>query len=169
MAIDVEETYRRYGPMVLRRCRLILGDEALAVDTMHDVFVKLLIHHKRLEDRGLSSLLYRIATNLSLNQLRSRSRRPEDSNTEILMKIADATQTEERAHARSLLDRALRKEPVSTATIAVLHLHDGLTLQEVADTVGLSVSGVRKRLRKLKSLLLEIEAAEHTTPSGEAA
>ncbi len=169
MAIDVEETYRRYGPMVLRRCRHILGEEALAVDTMHDVFVKLLIHHQRLEDRGLSSLLYRIATNLSLNQLRSRSRRPEDSNTEILMKIADATRTEERAHARSLLDRALRREPVSTATIAVLHLHDGLTLQEVADTVGLSVSGVRKRLRKLKSLLLEIEAAERTTPSGEAA
>ncbi len=168
MAIDVEETYRRYGPMVLRRCRRLLGDEALAVDTMHDVFVQLLIHHQRLEDRGVSSLLYRIATNLSLNKLRSRNRRPEDSNTEILMKIADATRTEERTHARSLLDRALRRQPVSTATIAVLHLHDGLTLKEVAETVGLSVSGVRKRLRKLKSLLLEIEAADPTT-SGEAA
>ncbi|MEZ4382173.1 MAG: sigma-70 family RNA polymerase sigma factor [Nannocystaceae bacterium] len=160
MAIDVEETYRRYGPMVLRRCRRLLKDEALAVDTMHDVFVNLLVHRERLDDRGVSSLLYRIATNLSLNKIRSRSRRPEDPNTEVLMKIAEATRTEERAHARSLLDRALRREPVSTATIAVMHLHDGMTLQEVADAVGLSVSGVRKRLRKLKSLVEEVEAAD---------
>jgi len=168
VAIDVEDTYRRYGPMVLRRCRRLLRDEALAVDTMHDVFVKLLVHQDRLEDRGVSSLLYRIATNLSLNKLRSSSRRPEDSNTEILMKIADATRTEEVTHARSLLARALRREPVSTGTIAVLHLHDGLTLQEVADSVGLSVSGVRKRLRKLKGLLIEIEAQDRRA-EGEAA
>jgi RNA polymerase sigma-70 factor (ECF subfamily) len=171
VAIDVEESYRRYGPMVLRRCRRLLHDEALAIDTMHDVFVNLLIHHKRLEDRGISSLLYRIATNLSLNKIRSRARHPEDPSTEVLMKIADATRTEEITHARSLLSRALGKEPVSTATIAVLHLHDGLTLQEVADTVGLSVSGVRKRLRKLKGLLVELEAADRreTQEKGEAA
>ncbi|MCA9661905.1 MAG: sigma-70 family RNA polymerase sigma factor [Myxococcales bacterium] len=169
MAIDVEETYRRYGPMVLRRCRRLLKDEALAVDTMHDVFVNLLIHHERLEDRGVSSLLYRIATNLSLNKIRSRARRPEDPNSEVLMKIAEATRTEERAHARSLLDRALRREPVSTATIAVMHLHDGMTLQEVADAVGLSVSGVRKRLRKLKSLVAELEAGDRRAMTEEAA
>ena len=154
--------------MVLRRCRRLLRDEALAVDAMHDVFVKLLLHQERLDDRGLSSLLYRIATNLSLNKLRSASRRPEDSNTEILMKIADATRTEEVTHARSLLARALRREPVSTATIAVMHLHDGLTLQEVADTVGLSVSGVRKRLRKLRALVVELEARDRLA-AGEAA
>jgi RNA polymerase sigma-70 factor (ECF subfamily) len=56
-----------------------------------------------------------------------------------------------------VLDRVLGREPVSTATIAVLHLHDGMTLQEVADAVGLSVSGVRKRLRKLKANLHELE------------
>jgi RNA polymerase sigma-70 factor (ECF subfamily) len=62
-----------------------------------------------------------------------------------------------------VLDRVLGREPVSTATIAVLHLHDGMTLQEVADAVGLSVSGVRKRLRKLKANLQELEALEEGT------
>ena len=34
--------------------------------------------------------------------------------------------------------------------MAVLHYVDGMTLQEVSTEVGLSVSGVRKRLRGLK-------------------
>ena len=47
--------------------------------------------------------------------------------------------------------------PRSTGTIAVLHLHDGLTLEQTADAVGMSVSGVRKRLRKLRAALVELE------------
>ena len=157
VAIDVEETYRRFGPMVLRRCRQLLKEEQLALDTMHDVFVQLLVHQRRLDDRAMSSLLYRIATNLSLNKIRSKSRRPETPSSELLTRIAEATSEEDAAHARSLLDRVFGREPVSTRTIAVLHLHDGLPLQEVADAVGLSVSGVRKRLRKLKAIAASLE------------
>jgi RNA polymerase sigma-70 factor (ECF subfamily) len=157
VAIDVEETYRRFGPMVMRRCKHLLRDEQLALDTMHDVFVNLLIHQQRLDDRALSSLLYRVATNLSLNRLRSRARRPETPSSDLLMRIAEISDEEDVAHARSLLDRAFGREPVSTRTIAVLHLHDGMTLSEVASTVGLSVSGVRKRLRKLKRILKELD------------
>lgn len=164
MAIDVESAYRRYGPMVLRRCRTMLHDEHQATDAMQDVFVQLLRHHDRLEDRGLSSLLYRIATNVCLNRIRSSQRRPEDASSDLLGRIADATASDgARGEARSVLDRVLGREPVSTATIAVLHLHDGMTLQEVADAVGLSVSGVRKRLRKLKANLEELEALEEAS------
>ena len=164
MAIDVESAYRRYGPMVLRRCRTMLHDEHQATDAMQDVFVQLLRHHDRLEDRGLSSLLYRMATNVCLNRIRSSQRRPEDASSELLGRIADAAASEgARGEARSVLDRVLGREPVSTATIAVLHLHDGMTLQEVADAVGLSVSGVRKRLRKLKANLQELEKLEEAS------
>ena len=51
------------------------------------------------------------------------------------------------------------REPDSTGTIAVLHLHDGLTLEQTAEAVGMSVSGVRKRLRKLKVALADLEEA----------
>jgi RNA polymerase sigma-70 factor, ECF subfamily len=37
--------------------------------------------------------------------------------------------------------------------MAVLHYVDGLSLEQVADEVGLSVSGVRKRLRKLRETM----------------
>ena len=58
---------------------------------------------------------------------------------------------EERLSARRILDRIFRRHEASTKVIAVLHYLDGLTLEEVAEQVGLSVSGVRKRLDGLKS------------------
>ena len=53
--------------------------------------------------------------------------------------------------------RLFRRDDGSTATMAVLHLVDGMTLEEVADEVGMSVSGVRKRLRRLRADLIELE------------
>lgn len=161
MAIDVEAAYQAYGPMVLRRCRRLLKDEQLAVDAMHDVFVQLLARKDTLEDRGMSSLLYRMATNLCLNKLRSKRRRPEDPQSELLMQIAVATgDDDERVAARRFLDTAFGREPVSTGTIAVMHLLDGMTLEEVAKEVGMSVSGVRKRLRKLRATAIELREVE---------
>lgn len=159
LSIDVEDYYQRYGPMVLRRCRSLLRDEQQAVDAMQDVFVKLLTHRERLTDRGASSLLYTIATNLCLNRLRSRRRRPEDPQSALVWQIAAADDNEARGAARALLDRLLAREPVSTGSIAVMHLVDGMTLEEVAEAVGLSVSGVRKRLRNLKANLAALEKA----------
>ncbi|MEE9386067.1 MAG: sigma-70 family RNA polymerase sigma factor [Nannocystaceae bacterium] len=159
LPVDVEDAYRRYGPMVLRRCRQLLSDEQLAHDVMHDVFVQLLRHGDRLEDRGMSSLLYRIATNLALNRLRSAKRRPEDSQSELLIRIASADEPELASHARDILSLAFAREPVSTRTIAVMHLVDGMTLEEVAKAVDMSVSGIRKRLRKLRAVVQELEAS----------
>ena len=51
------------------------------------------------------------------------------------------------------------REQASTREMAVLHLVDGLTLDEVAKEVGLSVSGVRKRLRVLKEHVAGLELA----------
>lgn len=162
MPIDVAETYRRYGPMAHRRCKKLLRDEESAQDAMHDVFVQLLRHHDRLDDRGLSSLVYRIATNVCLNRIRSQKRRPEDPQSELLGRIAAAdagdAAAERRVGARELLARVFSAQLESSGAIAVMHLVDGMTLEEVAAATGMSVSGVRRRLRKIKAHLTEIEA-----------
>ncbi len=157
MSVDVEAWYQRYGPMVLRRCRAILKDEERAVEAMQDVFVELVRRQDRMHDAAPSSLLYRMATNTCLNHLRSRRRRPETLDNDLLARIAQAPTGEDRTVARDLLDVVFRREKASTRTIAVLYLLDGMTLQEVADTVGLSVSGVRKRLRTMQGRIAELE------------
>lgn len=155
LAIDVAELYTRYGPMVLRRCRNMLRSEAEAVDAMQDVFVELLRRKETLDAASGSSLLYRVATNVCLNRIRSRTRRREDPSPDLLDRIAAASATE-KSDARALLDRLFAREPDKSGTIAVLHLYDGLTLEETAREVGMSVSGVRKRLRKLEESLREL-------------
>jgi RNA polymerase sigma factor (sigma-70 family) len=155
--VDVDDYYRRYGPMVLRRCRKLLRDEQKALDAMHDVFVQLLRHQDRIEVHSASSLLFRIATNVCLNRIRGERRHPEDRDDELLARIAVVEDPQERSMARRLLERIFVGQVESTRTIAVLHWVDGMTLEEVAHEVGLSVSGVRKRLRTLREHVVGLE------------
>lgn len=141
--------------MVVRRCRQLLGDEEEARDAAQDVFVQLLRHQHRLEDRYPSSLLFRIATNLCLNRIRDRRRTPTLPGDAFLDRIARRDDLD----APLVLDRLFRRHPVSTRTMAVLHYQDGMTLEQVARELDMSASGVRKRLRGLRSCLREMEGA----------
>ena len=147
--IDITEYYTRYGPMVLRRCRQLLRDEEKALDAMQEVFTKVILQQSRLRNRFPSSLLYRISTNVCLNVLREQRIRAADSKEDTLARIVSYDDHEEKMILRDTLDRIFRGEKVSTREIAVMHFVDGMTLNEVAREVGLSVSGVRKRLRNL--------------------
>jgi len=146
--------------MVLRRCRQLLRDEERAVEAMQDVFVEVLRRQDRIEVDAPSSFLYRTATNVCLNKIRSRKRKPETPDQELLERIACAPDTETRTLSELMLDRIFARELPSTKAIAVMHLRDGMTLQEVANEVGLSVSGVRKRLRTLRQHVVELEGIE---------
>jgi len=150
----VEALSRRYGPMVLRRCRRLLGDEDEALDACQDVFVRVLEHRSTLHDRYPSSLLYRIATNVCLNRLRDHRRDPITGDHQVLYEIARTAEPGALSEARMTLARLFGHHPESSRTIAVLHFVDGLTLEEVATETGLSVSGVRRRLRNLRLSLV---------------
>jgi RNA polymerase sigma-70 factor (ECF subfamily) len=153
-AIDVEQLYRRYSPMVLRRCRRLLRNEDLAVDAMQDVFVRLLTHKDRLHGRYPSSLLFRMATNVCLNIIRDRKSKRTDGDEEILDRIACCAEQETRTLAGVMLERLFGRERPSTREMATLHFVDGMTYREVARETNLSVSGVRKRLRDFRARAL---------------
>jgi len=154
--MNVEQLYEKYGPMVLRRCRHLLGDEEEAMDVTQDVFVKLLQGGHGAKVDHPSSFLYVTATNLCLNRLRARKRHPESSDESLLQHIAVMGGTEDRVSAQSLLERLFQMHHPSSRTIAVLHFVDGMTLEETAREVGMSVSGVRKRLAALRGNLMRI-------------
>jgi RNA polymerase sigma factor (sigma-70 family) len=162
LAIDVEDFYRRYGPMVLRRCQKLLRSEAQAQDAMQDVFVQVLSHEQSLDASAPAGLLLRIATNVCLNRLRTKKRRPESADDDLLLRIAATEQdSESLLAARGMLARLFGGEgplAASSQTIAVMHLVDGMTLEEVATEAGMSVSGVRKRLRTLRARLEAIDS-----------
>ena len=148
--VDIVKLYGRYGPMVYRQCYRILRNEENALDAMQDVFVKVIRRQEILTEKAPSSLLYTIATNTSLNHLRTQKRRTETQDEKLLMQIAAADDHTERAEAALFTDKIFETENESTRTIAVLHYVEGMTLAETAEKVGMSVSGIRKRLRQLR-------------------
>jgi RNA polymerase sigma-70 factor (ECF subfamily) len=148
--IDVEDLYRRYGPMVLRRCRQLLRNEDLAADAMQDTFVKVLRSQSTLHGRYPSSLLYCIATNVCLNMLRSQRRRPAVSADLLMDTVSGAENMEERVLDACLVEQAFQGAREGTRIAAEMLYVEGRTLAETAERVSLSVSGVRKRLRSLR-------------------
>jgi RNA polymerase sigma-70 factor (ECF subfamily) len=156
LQIDVEKCYVRYGPFVLRRCRELLRNEEEALDAMQETFIKLIRYSDSLEPNALAGLLHRIATNVCLNIVRTKQYKTKYSHPDVLLEIAGSDDTEKKVWVKDLIDRLFEREKDTTKAIAVYHYVDGMTYEEIASETGLSVSGIRKRLRTLKERALAI-------------
>ena len=139
----------------------VLGNPADAEDLLQDVF---LAAHRKLDSfRGESALgtwLYRLATNLCLDHLRSRAGRSSQVTDSLDDEpLADATSRglADRAITRMDLERALAQLPEGCRAAFVLHDVQGLEHREVAEILGIaegtSKSQVHKARLRLRGLL----------------
>ena len=150
MAIDVAAWYEKYGPMVIRRCRKILGNGEDAMDAVHDVFVNLLQGEAKLHGSYPSSLLYTMATNVCLNRLRKKKRETLKDFSGEGEAGASLDEGYDQVEAEMLLENILRDESEMNRAINFMYHADGMTLKEIGEAVGLSISGVRKRLEAFR-------------------
>ena len=152
MDIDIAAWYEKYGPMVIRRCRSILKDEDDVMDAVHDVFVNLLKGESRLHGSFPSSLLYTIATNVCLNKLRKgKWETREDFSGAGENLLAKVDEGFEQVELGILIEDILEDESELNRSICFMYHADGMTLKEIGEVVGLSISGVKKRLDAFKS------------------
>jgi RNA polymerase sigma-70 factor (ECF subfamily) len=149
-SVDAEGLYRRYGPMVLRRCRRMLRNEDTAADAMQETFVRVLRRQGDLVVAHPSSLLYRIATNVCLNVLRDSRRRPLISAEPLLPMLEGRDRLEERLLDSFVVEQVFSGAREGTREAAEMLFLEGRTLAETAREVDLSISGVRKRIRTLR-------------------
>lgn len=76
MSDTIEQLYERYGPLVHRRARALLGDDQAAWDALQEVFVRALKGRDAFRhEASPTTWLYRITTNYCLNILRDDARR----------------------------------------------------------------------------------------------
>lgn len=148
---DFDSLYRQYGPMVLRRCRFLLKNEEKALDAMQDVFVRLIERKEKITEI-CSSLLFTMATNVCLNKIRADRLRngPEFDVIAEIVEDSNSSMNEQKIETSLLLDCIFSERDSKDRQIAILHYVDGYTLEETAELTGMSVSGIRKRLNKLK-------------------
>jgi RNA polymerase sigma-70 factor (ECF subfamily) len=150
--LSIEAMYRAYGPMVLRRARVLLGDEHAAGDAMHDIFLKAWRAGDSFRgDASPTTWLYRITTNHCLNILRDRKRRGA-----LLGEQAAALEKEpgrgdeDRVAAAEILSRV----PEALREIAVYYYVDQMNQDEIAALLGVSRRTVGYRLEEFRAAAL---------------
>lgn len=125
-----------------------------AFDAAQDVFVRALRAHRRIHGAYPSTLLYTMATRVCLNRLRWRRRHTEADGEggavfdEAAFPVADAAFDE--AEARLMTDALMRQASEETRALLYMYFVDGMSLEETGRILGLSASGVRKRIVKFR-------------------
>jgi RNA polymerase sigma-70 factor (ECF subfamily) len=142
----VAELYRRYGPVVYRRCLKLLRDPEAAKDATQEVFVKLVRDMARLEEREtVLPWLYRVATNHCLNLRRGARRHGAEEQVDDLPLAAPPGPD---YPARALARQVLSGFDDGTQAVAIGVLVDGMEHEELAQTLGISRKTVERRLAR---------------------
>lgn len=154
---DFSELYQKYAPMVLRRCRALLKDEEKALDAMQDVFLRLMERKDEIKS-ACASLFYVTATRVCLNKIKADKIRSGPDFEKIAQTMADdfSERDIQQTEAENVLEKIFESRDKKDLLIATLHFVDGLTLEETAEQIGMSVSGVRKRIREMQKHSLKL-------------
>lgn len=128
----------------------MLKNEQSAHDAMQEVFLNILSSRNRLAGTYPSALLYRVATNVCLNRIRNDRKHTLSEYLDILHNMSFFGDRQENQSAKKLLEYVLENENESTRKIAIMYFINGMTIKEIAETMNLSISGVHKRLDKLR-------------------
>jgi len=144
----VAELYRRFGAMVLRRARRLVGD-ADAEEIAHEVFLRALEHGDAFRgEASPSTWLFRVTTHLGLNRLRD-ARRRADLLAHNGPTVWDASDSGQYLEARAFLGQLWQTLDEELAMIGLLHYIDGLTTAEIGRLLGVSDRTIANRLRLL--------------------
>ena len=166
---DFEKLVTAYEKNVYNIALKMVGDPDDAADMTQETFIKA---YRALSgfrgDSKFSSWLYRIASNVCLDFLRSRSRHPQvslstvDEDGQAPVELPDMRQNPEEQLMKKLgmeaVRRGLEQLPEQQRQILVLRELGGLSYAELAQTLGLEEGTVKSRIfrarKRLCALLL---------------
>jgi RNA polymerase sigma-70 factor, ECF subfamily len=153
----LERLYREHADRVYGLCLRMTGDRVHATELAQDVFVRAWEQLDRLRpDSDAGAWLWRLATNVVLNAMRSDRRR--------LARVAPVAEPGllERANMgtplpvrRLSLDAAIARLPDRAREVFVLHDVEGFASHEVSELLGIAEGTVRAHLHRARTLLRE--------------
>ena len=171
-----EKLVLEYEKSVYAITQRMTGNAEDAADMTQETFIK--AYNSLSSFRGDSKFsvwLYRIATNVCLDFLRSRSRKPtvslsveDDDGEEVELDIADESQSPERLLERGLTRDAVRRglNALSPEYRQILLLREmqGLSYEEIADVLTLEVGTVKSRIFRARKRLCAFLLADGNIP-----
>lgn len=152
-----------YQKLVFKTCHGILHHKDDADDVTQEVFIEAFSSIEKFRaDSKLSTWLYRIAVNKSLNYLRANKRKKllqSLSGTTNLEIIDESSQSEQPHEAylakqrKQIMDDAINSLPKNQKVVFVLSKIDELSYKEIAEVMEVSVSSVESLLFRARKNL----------------
>jgi len=161
-AAAFDALFRRWSGPLLRYLERMVRDLATAEDLLQEVFLR--VHRARdryAAEARFSTWLYRIATNLALNELRRPRRRAVHRSTgdEAALPLAGTEpDAESTVDARRMAERAWRelgKLPEKQRAALCLAAVEGLSYAEVAEALEVTDKAVKSLVHRARSALAE--------------
>ncbi len=166
----LSDAYARYGHVVVRRARALLGNDDDAEDLCHELFTSLLERPEQYRGAGsLTGFLYAATTHLAPRRLRDRHNR---SRLVRLFVMPQAQSRHQKSHGENLavLRDLLSRIDKDLAIVAAYVYVDELAHHEVAELMGCSRRTVGNLLvrfhEKARALLKDPASFERSFPVG---
>jgi RNA polymerase sigma-70 factor, ECF subfamily len=162
------EAYVQYSAAIHSYAFRLLGNQEDADDVTQEAFIRVHYRLEQLRDAArLRPWLYRIATNLCMDQLRKRARTRKifglpvpletgssDSDAGSSNDVAQpgSTAAIDGVAERDVIIRTLRRMAPKYAACLVLHSAQGLNYREIADVLGISPGAAAVRLARARDM-----------------
>ncbi|MDH3944045.1 MAG: sigma-70 family RNA polymerase sigma factor [Anaerolineae bacterium] len=154
------ELVHRYREGVINVVYRIIGDADRAEDVAQDTFVRAWQKLPYYQPRSpFRNWLFRIATNLTMDMIRG-EKETLDVDTLPLASASHSTEsTVEKKERAESVQQAILCLPPASRSVLVLREYEGLSYQEIADTLGIPKGTVMSRLSYARKRLYELLAA----------
>ena len=160
--------YHRYAARVMGYIRSLLGAENQASDDIfQETFLRLYRERNRTQSNtsppltNVGGWLFRVARNLSLNQLRSENyltAMPVEYTSQLVTTTSEAYPTlfGEHLEEEELLRKvyqAVEKLPIALREVFMLREVNGMSYEETSEIIGCTVEATRMRLSRARSVI----------------
>ena len=150
---EIAALYEQYGPALYRRALGLLGHDEDAHEVVQETFFQFWRARSRFRrESSPFTFLYRITTNLSIDRLRRRKTAGHTlSLEEGIHSGAVEGSTESKVLAASQLAHVLDGLEDDLVMVAVMAFVDGMTQDEISESIGVSRRTILKRLKKVRA------------------
>ena len=177
-----EKLVQKHKESIINIIYQFIGERDEAEDLAVEVFLRVYRAAKKYQAKAkFTTWLYKITTNLCLNEIRKKAKlqtislsKPisagEEKEEELIEKIADAApspqQILEKKERNALIRKAIDSLPAKQRMATILQIYEGLSYKEISRILGCSVKSVERRLYWARTNLKERLSSYLTMESG---
>jgi RNA polymerase sigma-70 factor (ECF subfamily) len=171
--VALDTLLRRHYDRLFALCRRITGSDADGADAAQEALLAIVRGLPRFDGRAqFSTWAYRVTTNVCLDELRRRRRRPvvgvgdRDEHDDVADPSDDSPLLDEQVSDRLDLDAALAQLPTDFRAAVVLRDLCQLDYAEISDVLGIPPGTVRSRISRGRVALASLMTGNPDPTSG---